>query len=55
MKTIPIRGMTGLIIVVAMLGFFLVEVPATRWFLLGSAALGGAIGGALYWWNNRKG
>lgn len=54
MKTVPIKGVTGLIVVIAMLAFFLIEVPATRWFLLGSVVLGGTIGGLLYWWNNRE-
>ena len=50
---IPLKGATGLLFVVAICAVILIEIPAARWFLLGSLILGGVMGGALYFWNNR--
>jgi hypothetical protein len=50
---IPLKGATGLLFVVAICVLILIEVPAARWFLLGSIVLGGLVGAGLYLWNNR--
>lgn len=45
---IPVKGITGLVIVVALLLILLVAVPATRWFLLFSIPAGLIVGAILY-------
>jgi len=45
---IPVKGLTGLVFVVAFLGILLVAVPATRWFLLLSVPAGALVGVILY-------
>jgi hypothetical protein len=50
---IPLKGITGFLFVVAICVLILIEVPAARWFLAGSAVLGGVVGVALYLWNSR--
>ena len=53
LRKIPLKGATGLLFVIAICTVILIEIPAARWFLLGSLILGGLMGGALYLWNNR--
>jgi hypothetical protein len=50
---IPLKGVTGLLFVVAICVLILIEVPPARWFLAGSVVLGGVVGLALYLWNSR--
>jgi hypothetical protein len=50
---IPLKGATGLLFVAAICVLILIEVPAARWFLIGSVLLGAIVGGALYVWNSR--
>ncbi len=45
---IPVKGLTGLVFVVAVLVILLVAVPATRWFLLLSVPAGALVGVILY-------
>jgi len=45
---IPVKGLTGLVFVVAFLVILLAAVPATRWFLLLSAPAGALVGVILY-------
>ncbi len=45
---IPAKGITGLVIVAALLLILLVAVPATRWFLLFSIPAGLLVSGILY-------
>ncbi len=45
---IPVKGLTGLIFVVAIMVILLVAVPATRWFLLLSLWAGALVGVILY-------
>ncbi len=45
---IPVKGLTGLIFVVAIMVILLVAVPATRWFLLLSVPAGALVGVILY-------
>ncbi len=45
---IPVKGLTGLIFVVAIMVSLLVAVPATRWFLLLSLSAGALVGVILY-------
>ena len=51
---IPLWGALGLVITGGIMVFFLVSVPATRWFLLFSLPLGLVVGGILYLWNRRR-
>jgi hypothetical protein len=43
-----VKGLTGLIFVIAFLAILLVAVPATRWFLLFSIPAGALVGVILY-------
>ena len=45
---IPLKGLMGLIFVVAFLVILLAAVPATRWFLLVSVPAGALVGVILY-------
>jgi len=47
---IPIKGGTGLLFAIAVLVIFLIEVPATRWFLLLALPVGVLIALALRAW-----
>jgi L-asparagine transporter-like permease len=47
-RRIPLKGLTGLLFVVAVLGILLVAVPATRWFLLLSVLAGALVAVILY-------
>jgi hypothetical protein len=44
----PLKGRTGLVLVVAFLVILLAAVPATRWFLLLSVPAGALVGVVLY-------
>lgn len=45
---LPVKGLTGLVIAIAILVILLFAVPATRWFLLLSAPAGALVGVVLY-------
>ncbi len=45
---IPVKGVTGLVFVVAILVILLAAVPATRWLLLFSVPAGALVGVILY-------
>jgi peptidoglycan biosynthesis protein MviN/MurJ (putative lipid II flippase) len=48
------RGAAGLIAVLAVVVILLLWLPAYRWFLLISAAIGILVAGALYFWHRLK-
>jgi hypothetical protein len=50
---ISMKGLTGLVFVIAFLVILLVAVPATRWFLLLSVPAGGLVGVILYLFRSR--
>ena len=47
-RRMPLKGLTGLLLVVAVMGILLVAVPATRWFLLFSVLAGALVAVILY-------
>ena len=51
---IPVKGLTGLVIAVAILVILLVAVPATRWFLLVSVPAGALVAVVLYLLRSRS-
>jgi hypothetical protein len=50
---IPLKGAGGILFVVVICILILIEIPAARWFLLGSVVVGGVVGAGLYLWNSR--
>ena len=51
---IPLKGLTGLLIVAALLVILLVAVPATRWFLLFTVPTGALVALILYLLQRRQ-
>jgi hypothetical protein len=49
--TIPIRGTTALAVATAIVAATAIWLPAYRWFLLISVAIGAAVAGGLYLWH----
>ncbi len=52
---IPLKGVVGLALTLAIMAIFLVAVPATRWLLLFSVPTGIVIALFLRFWYGRKG
>lgn len=52
---IPVGGgVAGLIFAVGSCLIFLIGIPAMRWFLLGSVAVGAVFGGLLWRWHKKR-
>lgn len=51
---IPVVGVGGAIFTIGTMVILLIGIPAARWFLLGSAVLGGISGAGLYLWHKRR-